>query len=69
MKDIMEPGRERDDIDRIVEALLDNPERAQDIKNLLRQKMNAPDVLRVMSATAAERPDDPEPDSDDFWDN
>ncbi|MDJ1007292.1 MAG: hypothetical protein QNJ13_05645 [Paracoccaceae bacterium] len=66
LKDIVEPEATRDDIDRIVDALLENPTRAGDIKTLLRQKMTAPEVVRVARAVAAERPND---DVEDFWDN
>lgn len=67
MKDIVEPAGRRDDIDRIVDALLENPNRAADIKTLLRQKILAPDVVHVAHPVHDDRvhEDDPE----DIWDN
>ena len=66
MKDLIEARQSRDDIDRIVDALLENPTRAGDIKTLLRQKMIAPEVVRVAHVTPAEPAAE---EIDDFWDN
>lgn len=62
---MIEPRQGRDDIDRIVDALLENPTRAGDIKALLRQKMTAPEVVRVAHAATGPSPED----ADDLWDN
>lgn len=66
MKDMMEPAQRRDDIDRIVDALLENPDSAGDIKALLRNKMTSPDVVRVAWAATTPAPED---EVEDFWDN
>lgn len=66
MKDITEARYGRDDIDRIVDALLQNPDQAGDIKALLRQKMTAPDIVHVVRAARPERATE---ELDDFWDN
>ena len=66
LKDIMETNTSRDDIDRIVDALLENPTRAGDIKTLLRQKMEAPDVVSVARAVRRDPAGD---DVEDMWDN
>jgi len=61
-----EPRQGRDDIDRIVDALLENPTRAGDIKALPRQKMTAPEVVRVAHAVTTGPSTE---DIDEFWDN
>lgn len=66
MKDIREPETGRDDIDRIVDALLEDPNRAGDVKDLLRMKMRAPDVVSIVTPRVAMPMND---DSEDFWDN
>lgn len=69
LKDNVQPDRGTDDIDRIVDALLENPERISDIKTLLRNKMIAPETVHVVNpvATATATADDG--DLDDLWDN
>ncbi|MEM9707689.1 MAG: hypothetical protein AAF871_02780 [Pseudomonadota bacterium] len=69
LKDIAEPNVHRDDIDRIIDALLENPSRAGDIKTLLRQKMDAPEVVMMTPKSASERHTDFGGDVEDFWDN
>lgn len=55
------------DVDAIVEAILADPSRAEDAKALLRYKMSAPDVVRLLApkprAQAFEDSDE------DLWDN
>lgn len=68
MKDNADPHRAGDDIDRIVEALLANPDQSASIKTLLREKLGAPDLVQVAYAAAAVLNDDSD-DADDFWDN
>lgn len=69
LKDIVESGEGRDDIDRIVDALLENPERISDIKALLRNKMDAPEKVRVAYPVSGDAPLPDSSDLDDFWDN
>jgi len=66
MKDIVEHAQRPDDIDRIVDALLENPGSAGDIKALLRNKLTSPDVVRVARASISLSEED---DVEDFWDN
>ncbi|MEL7460547.1 MAG: hypothetical protein AAFX45_11100 [Pseudomonadota bacterium] len=69
LKDNVEPAQRSDDIDRIVDALLENPERVSDIKALLRNKMIAPETVCVVNPVAASVPVDDDSDLDDLWDN
>ena len=65
MKDATALSSTTDDIDIIVDALMRNPENADDIKTLLRQKIKEPGKVRVIAAE--KKVADSEP--DDFWDN
>lgn len=65
MKDSIAQDHAADDIDIIVDALMRNPENADDIKTLLRQKMGSPSKVRVLSAGKKEQASEP----DEFWDN
>lgn len=65
MKDATALVNDTDDIDIIVDALMRNPENADDIKTLLRQKLRAPDAVRVLKAEARQPEEEPE----EFWDN
>lgn len=56
-----------DDVDRIVAALIRDPSRADDIKDVLRQKLTAPDTVRVALPTRYNR--STEDDLDELWDN
>lgn len=56
-----------DDIDRIVDVILEDPQRVDDMKRLLRTKMSAPDDVSVMPQVAPVRARTVEP--DDLWDN
>lgn len=56
-----------DDIDRIVDVILDDPRRVDDMKRLLRTKMSAPDDVSVLPNTAPVASRAVEP--DDMWDN
>ena len=69
LKDNVEPGNGRDDIDRIVDALLANPDQISDIKTLLRHKLSAPETVHVARPAAVPVPADLAEDVDDFWDN
>lgn len=69
LKDIVESSQPRDDIDRIVDALLENPERVSDIKVLLRNKLDAPEKVHVAYPVSGDAPPVDECDLDDFWDN
>lgn len=69
MKDNVEPDRCSDDIDRIVDALLENPDRVSDIKTLLRNKMTAPETVRVVNPVAVSSTVEDDGDVDDLWDN
>ena len=69
LKDNMELANGVDDIDRIVDALLANPERVSDIKTLLRNKMIAPETVHVVRPVAAASTVEDESDLDDLWDN
>lgn len=66
MKDLTASTGNHDDIDVIVDALLKNPESADDIKTLLRQKILAPRKVRVLKAKV-ERAKVIE--QDEFWEN
>ena len=60
-----------DDVDALVEALVAHPERADDVKALLRRKLAAPDVVRVLMPEKAitDTPKDIDDSEDDLWDN
>ena len=66
MKDLNSTTGDRDDIDVIVEALMRNPENAEDIKSLLRQKLQTPAKVRVLNAS---KPKPVQVEQEDFWDN
>lgn len=59
--------RATDDIDRIVAVLLNDPTRADDMKQLLRQKMKAPSAVRLFVPRVIPKP--PVEDADELWDN
>ena len=65
MKDIIEDAVPRDDVDRLVDAALAEPGRADDIKAILRTKIVAVGPVPVAASMTASDDDDPE----DFWDN
>lgn len=56
-----------DELDRIVETLLAHPERASELKSLLRHRIENPSVVQF-SPVAAPLPA-PVEDADDMWDN
>ncbi|MGI9393855.1 MAG: hypothetical protein ACR2OY_04355 [Boseongicola sp.] len=61
----------QDEVDEIVDALVADPTRANDVKAQLRRKIAAPDIVQlVVPRTAEHKPatgeDDPD---DDVWDN
>ncbi len=68
MKDATALDNTTDDIDIIVDALMRNPENADDIKSLLRQKLREPNKLRVLAADKRSKAE-PASDPDEFWDN
>ncbi|MDJ1016977.1 MAG: hypothetical protein QNJ35_10730 [Paracoccaceae bacterium] len=60
----------RDDVDVIIDTLLAEPERAEDLKTMLRHKMAAPEVVAVAHAKPVSKPDiDAQDDVEDLWDN
>ena len=66
-----ENHKSRDDVDEIVDALVADPSRASDVKALLKRKIAAPDIVRMVVPRAANAKfavadDDAE---DDIWDN
>ncbi len=69
LKDTLDPDTGQDDIDRIVDALLERPDRVSDIKTLLRNKMYSPDVVRVAHPLESAPEEARANDIDDFWDN
>lgn len=61
----------QDEVDEIVDALVADPTRANDVKAILRHKISAPDIVRMVapktgSARAAITEEDLD---DDIWDN
>ncbi len=56
-----------DDVDRIVAALIADPTRADDIKEMLRRKILAPDAVRVVLPFRPRQL--VEDDADELWDN
>lgn len=71
MNTIVEPKTARDDIDRIVDELVANPDRAGDLKKMLRHKIQEPQKISVLRAGQKE-PQQSGPaatEQDDFWDN
>ena len=61
----------RDDVDVIIDTLLAEPERAEDLKTMLRHKMAAPEVGAVAHAKPVAAPPeiDTQDDVEDLWDN
>ena len=62
-------GGADDDIDKIVDALVADPSRADDIKSLLRGKLAAPESVNVAYAAPSARAVPAQTDLDDMWDN
>jgi hypothetical protein len=56
-----------DDVDRIVDALVADPTRAEDLKSVLRSKLVAPDAVRVALPFRAVSVASEE--AEDMWDN
>ncbi len=56
------------DVDEIVEALVADPSCAEDVKALLKQKLAAPDVVRMI-APKRQAPTAANDDAEDLWDN
>jgi hypothetical protein len=56
-----------DEVDRIVETLLAHPERASELKTLLRNRIENPSVVQF--APVADPLTLPIEDADDMWDN
>jgi hypothetical protein len=56
-----------DDVDQIVAALIADPTRADDIKEMLRRKILAPDAVRVVLPFRPRQL--VEDDADELWDN
>lgn len=69
MKDLPTTATGDDDIDRIVDALVADPTRADDIKCLLRGKIAAPDSVNVAFPAARYSAAVAQTDVDDMWDN
>lgn len=70
MKDL--PDRQRrkgDDIDQIVDALISNPSRADDLKSLLRGKMHSPKTVKVAYAASGMAEDASAWEAEELWDN
>ena len=56
-----------DDAERLVDTLLADPSRADDIKDLLRRKLKSADAVQI--AAAPRRFSQSHEDEDDMWDN
>lgn len=70
MKDLGEYPSEADFVDRLIDQVVADPDRIDDVKTLLRHKMAAPEALNVVSdARAHSVADATEDDVDDLWDN
>jgi hypothetical protein len=71
MKKYMKQPHSKDEVDEIVDALVADPTRANDVKAILRHKISAPDIVRMVapkSRIAKVAVTDEEAD-DDIWDN
>lgn len=53
----------QDDVDRLVDTLLAEPDRADDIKNLLRNRLGVERVVHLKAVRSVSE------DLDDMWDN
>ena len=70
MKDLGEYPSEADFVDRLIDQVVADPDRIDDVKTLLRHKMAAPEALNVVSdAKTRSVSDATEDDVDDLWDN
>lgn len=68
MKDLLDRRHhESDDIDRIVDALIADPSRAEDMKSILRGKMRSPGKVKV--AFAAPGLTEAALEAEELWDN
>jgi len=71
MKEYMKQPHSQDEVDEIVDALVADPTRADDVKAMLRHKISAPDIVRMVApkvGIAKDAVTDEESD-DDIWDN
>lgn len=70
MKNLAVDTSDADYVDRLIDQVVADPERVDDVKKLLRYKMAAPEGLNVVEkpvrATAKTVIDE---DADDLWDN
>ena len=63
---LMQLHQKTDDIDKIVDTLLADPNSAEDVKDALRKRLLAKTTEPV---EASRRDDDQHDDADDMWDN
>ena len=71
MKKYEKQPHNQDEVDEIVDALVADPTRANDVKAILRHKISAPDIVRMVApktanVKAAVTDEDLD---DDIWDN
>ncbi len=63
MRSALKPTWREDEVDRLVDTLLAEPDRVDDIKSMLRRKLNTERIVPLKSAPATAN------DIDDMWDN
>ena len=69
MKDLAGHPSDADFVDRLIDQVVADPERVDDVKTLLRHKMAAPDALNVVEKPSVVAAPAAEDDVDDLWDN
>ena len=71
MKKYEKQPHNQDEVDEIVDALVADPTRANDVKAILRHKISAPDIVRMVAPKAANAKSvvTDEDLDDDIWDN
>ncbi|WP_413720082.1 hypothetical protein [Silicimonas sp. MF1-12-2] len=67
MTQLMRQAKWEDEMDRIVETLIAHPERAPELKALLRARFENPSVVRISPVRVVPVPQPDE--ADDMWDN
>ena len=58
-----------DEVDTLIEALIKDPSKAEDIKAALRNRVKKPQVVALEKASAPKRDDINDEDTSDMWDN
>ena len=69
MTDLAGHPKDADFVDRLIDQVVADPKRVDDVKTLLRHKMSEPDALNLVDRTVPAPAVDQDEDVDDLWDN